>query len=429
MAGAEPAWQRDATMRFSRVFGLGGSDIDADEAVASLERLGFVVRARDPERVTVAVPSWRNDVAAHVMLDLSPDLSPEVAAAVTEGCAAIEPECDLVEEVLRLKGLDAVPPVSLPRMAPVPLATLTPKQQRTALVRRTLAAQGLVECVTFSFMAAAEARLFGPTPDALCLTNPIAADLDQLRPTPVATLTLAAQRNAARGYPDVALFEVGPAFRTDAEDGQCLTAAGLRAGTTPRSWTAPARGVDVTDAKADLWSILGAAGVPLEALMVTPDAPGFYHPGRSGTVRQGPKTVLGSFGELHPRVLAALGMSGPAVAFELNLDAVAEPKRRRRSAPDLPAFQPLRRDFAFLVDSAVVADSVLRAARGAERNLIAGVSLFDVYEGEKLPEGKKSLAIEVVFQPRERTLTDAEIELAGQKVVAAVAKATGAVLR
>jgi phenylalanyl-tRNA synthetase beta chain len=428
-AGAEPAWRRDATMRFSRVFALGGSNISADEAVASLESLGFAVRSRDVGKVTVAVPSWRNDIAAVVTLDLSPSLSPEVAAKVAEGCAVIEPECDLIEEVLRLKGLDAVPPVSLPRLAPVPLATLTPKQQRTALVRRTLAARGLVECVTFSFMAAAEAALFGATPEALRLTNPIAADLDQLRPTPVATLAQAAQRNAARGYPDLAVFEVGPAFRTDAVDGQYLMAAGLRAGGTLRSWTAPARSVDAMDSKGDLWAAMMAAGVPLEALTVTPDAPGFYHPGRSGTVRQGPKTVLGSFGELHPRVLAALGLSGAAVAFELHLDAISEPKRRRKSAPDLPAFQPLRRDFAFLVDSAVTAETVLRAARAAERNLIASVSLFDVYEGDKLPEGKKSLAIEVVFQPRERTLTDAEIEAAAQKVVAAVAKATGAVLR
>ena len=175
--------------------------------------------------------------------------------------------------------------------------------------------------------------------------------------------------------------------------------------------------------------MLYSQGVPLEALMVTPDAPGCYHPGRSGTVRQGPKTILGTFGEIHPRVAAQVGLSGPAAAFELNLDAIAEPKRRRKAAPDLAAFQPVRRDFAFLVDSKVAADAVARAARGAERTLIAGVSLFDVYEGDKLPEGKKSLAIEVVFQPRERTLTDAEIETAGQKVVAAVAKATGATLR
>ncbi|HUB49167.1 MAG TPA: phenylalanine--tRNA ligase subunit beta, partial [Acetobacteraceae bacterium] len=163
--------------------------------------------------------------------------------------------------------------------------------------------------------------------------------------------------------------------------------------------------------------------------MVAPDAPGFYHPGRSGVVRQGPKTVLGSFGELHPRVLASLDMTGPVAAFTVNLDAVPEPKRRRRAAPDLPLFQPVRRDFAFLVDMAVSADAVLRAARGAERTLIAGVSLFDVYAGDKVPEGKKSLAVEVVFQPRERTLTDAEIEAACQKVVSAVVKATGASLR
>jgi phenylalanyl-tRNA synthetase beta chain len=428
-AGAEPVWQRDATMRFSRVAGLGGSDIPPDEAVGSLERLGFAVRERNAERITVAVPSWRNDVAAKVLLDQSPALDPAVAAKTAAGCAVIEPEADLVEEVLRMRGLDAVPPVSLPRMAPVPPVTLTPRQQRTALARRTLAAQGLAECVTFSFMAAGEAAPFGDVPETLRLANPIAADLDQLRPTPIATLALAAKRNAARGYPDVALFEVGPAFAADAPEGQRLVAAGVRSGSTPRSWLAPARGADAMDAKADLWAVLTAIGVPLEALTITQDAPAFFHPGRSAVVRQGPKTMLGCFGELHPRVIAALGLPEPLVAFELNLDAVAEPKRRRKAAPDLAAFQPLRRDFAFLVDTAVAADSLMRAARGAERNLITGVSLFDVYEGDKLPEGKKSVAIEVTFQPRERTLTDPEIEAASQKVVAAVAKATGAMLR
>jgi phenylalanyl-tRNA synthetase beta chain len=146
-------------------------------------------------------------------------------------------------------------------------------------------------------------------------------------------------------------------------------------------------------------------------------------------VRQGPKTILGTFGELHPRVLAALDLAGPIVAFELDLDAVGDPKRRRKGSPDLPPFQPVRRDFAFLADATVTADALLRAARGADRALIAGVTLFDRYEGDRLPDGKISLAIEVTFQPRERTLTDAEIEAVCQKVVAAVAKATGAVLR
>jgi phenylalanyl-tRNA synthetase beta chain len=183
------------------------------------------------------------------------------------------------------------------------------------------------------------------------------------------------------------------------------------------------------DAKADVWAALAALGVPMEALSTTADAPGFYHPGRSGTVRQGPKTVLATFGALHPRVLAALDLPGPAAAFEIYLEAIPDPKRRKRAAPDLPAFQPLRRDFAFVVGTDVPAEAVLKAARGAERALIAGVSLFDVYAGDKVEAGKKSLAVEVVFQPRERTLTDAEIEAACAKVVAAVAKATGAALR
>lgn len=426
-AGAEPVWRRAATMRFARLQGLGGADVPPEQAVAALERLGFAVRERDQARVTVAVPPWRNDVAALIALDPA-DALPSVGVAA-EGCAEIEPECDLIEEVLRLRGLDAVPPVSLPRTAPVPAPTLTPAQSRTALARRVLASRGLAECVTFSFMPAREAARFGAAPESLRLSNPIAADLDQLRPTPVATLALAAARNAARGYADAGLFEIGPAFDAEAPDSsQRLIAAGLRTGITARSWIEPARPVDAMDAKADLWAALAALGVPMEALSVTPDAPGFYHPGRSGTVRQGPKIVLGSFGELHPRTRAALDLPG-AVAFELALDAIVEPKRRRRAAPDLPAFQPVRRDFAFVVDRTVSAEALLRAARGAERTLIAGVALFDVYEGDRLPEAQKSLAIEVTFQPRDRTLTDAEIEAAAAKVVAAVAKATGGVLR
>jgi phenylalanyl-tRNA synthetase beta chain len=428
-AGGEPHWQRDATMRFNRIAGLGGSGIPADEAVSSLQRLGFAVRSLDAEQVTVAVPSWRNDVAMPISLDQSPTLDPAKAAKAAEGCAAVEAEHDLVEEVLRLRGLDAVPRVSLPRESPVPLATLTPRQQRTAVARRALASAGLMECVTFSFMARNEAELFGAAPDALRLSNPIAADLDQLRSTPLATLALAAKRNAARGYPDIALFEIGPAFALDAPDGQKLVASGLRAGQTARNWLTPQRPVDAMDAKGDLWALLTTVGVPLESLQVTADAASFLHPGRSGMVRQGPKAVMGCFGEIHPRLLAALGLPGPMVMFELNLDAVSDPKRRRKAAPDLPAFQPIRRDFAFIVDAAVPADSVIRAARGAERALITGVSLFDLYQGDRMAEGKKSIGVEVTFQPSERTLTDAEIEAACQKVVAAVAKAAGATLR
>ncbi len=428
-AGAEPAWQREASMRFARIAGLGGSNISADEAVLSLEALGFMIRQWDAERVTVAVPSWRNDIAAPISLDQSVTLDPATAAKAADGCLMVEAEHDLVEEVLRLRGLDAVPPVSLPRESPVPLATLSSRQQRSALAHRTLATAGLMECVTFSFMARGEAKQFDATPDALQLSNPIAADLDQLRPTPLATLALAAKRNAARGYPDLALFEVGPAFAINAPDGQRLVASGLRTGRTPRSWLFPQRPVDVMDAKGDLWALLIALAVPLEALQIAADAPSFLHPGRSGLVRQGPKTEIGYFGEIHPRLIAALDLPGPMVMFELNLDAVADPKRRRKGAPDLALFQPVRRDFAFIIDSGIAADALVRAAKGAERSLISNVTLFDLYEGGRMAEGKKSLGIEVTFQPRERTLTDQEIEAACQKVVGAVAKTTGAALR
>jgi phenylalanyl-tRNA synthetase beta chain len=261
------------------------------------------------------------------------------------------------------------------------------------------------------------------------LENPIAADLDQMRPTPLASLLTAAARNAARGYPDVALAEIGAAYRGITPDGQAAVAAGIRAGETPRHWAMPARAVDAMDAKGDAMAVLAALGVPMAALSVTADAPGFYHPGRSGVVRQGPKTVLATFGEIHPSLRGALDLPGPAVGFEVFLDAIPDPKRKKKGLPDLPAFQPLRRDFAFLVDAGVPAENLVRAARGAERNLISEVSLFDRYAGEKLPEGKVSLALEVTLQPREASMTDAEIEAVAAKIVAAVTKATGAVLR
>jgi phenylalanyl-tRNA synthetase beta chain len=436
-AGAEPAWKRSATLRFERVASYGGLDLPADEAVGRLERLGFAVQARDAASVSVAVPSWRNDVASDLSayhagggaLMQFEGLDPARAAKAAEGCAAIEPEADLVEEVLRLGGLDAVPAVSLPPLAVIPPPAFTAKQSRAALARRVLASRGMLESVTFAFMEAKMAALFGATPEALRLVNPIAADLDQMRPTPVASLLLAASRNAARGYGDVALCELGAAYRDVTPEGQAAVAAGVRHGATPRHWNAPSRGVDAMDAKGDVLAVLAALGVPMAALQVTADTPGFYHPGRSGVVRQGPKTVLATFGELHPTVLAALDLAGPAVAFEVFLDAVPEPKRRKKGAPDLPAFQPLRRDFAFLVAETVAAEALLRAARGADKALITDVALFDRYQGKGVPEGQVSLALQVTIQPREATLTDVQIEAVADRVVAAVAKATGAVLR
>ncbi|TDH59522.1 phenylalanine--tRNA ligase subunit beta [Dankookia rubra] len=428
-AGTEPAWQRDATLRFERLAGLGGAEVPADEAVGILERLGFAVKTRDAAQVTVAVPSWRNDIAAKGALDQAPSIPAERARAAAEGCAAVEPEADLVEEVLRIRGLDTIPAVSLPVARIVPPPALTPKQARAVLARRVLAARGMLDCVGFGFLEQKSAALFGETPDALRLVNPIAADLDQMRPTPVASLALAAARNAARGWPDVALSELGAAYRDPSPTGQLQVAAGLRAGHTPRHWAEASRPVDAMDAKGDALAVLAALGVPMAAVTVTTDAPGFYHPGRSGVLRQGPKVVLATFGELHPKVRAALDLSGPAVAFEVFLDAIPEPKRRRKGAPDLPAFQPLRRDFAFLVDEAVTAEAVLRAARGADKALVADVALFDRYAGDKLPVGKVSLGVQVTLQPREATLTDAQIEAVAEKIVAAVTKATGASLR
>lgn len=428
-AGAEPAWRRTARLRFARVRDLGGLDLPAEEAVARLERLGFAVAARDAESVTVHVPSWRNDVAAPIALDQDPTLDPARAAAAAEGCAAVEAEADLVEEVLRLGGLDAVPSVSLPQAGVVPAPALDAKQSRTALARRVLAARGLWECVTYGFTSRRVAALFGDTPDSLRVENPISAELDQMRPTPLAGLALAAAANAARGWPDVALCEIGGGYRDPSPTGQILVAAALRCGRTAPSWASPARAPDAFDAKADAQAVLEALSVPMAGVQVTADAPPHYHPGRSGTFRQGPKVVLGHFGQLHPRTCAALDLPEGAVACEVFLDAVPDPKRRRKAAPDLPPLQPVRRDFAFLLPDTVPAEKLLRAAAGADKALIAGVALFDRYAGPNLPPGQVSLAIQVTLQPRDHTLTDAELDAASQRIVAAVQKATGATLR
>ncbi len=427
-AGAEPAWQRRASLRFARLHDFAAASVAPERAVAILEKLGFGIESRTQEAITVSVPSWRNDIAApDSALDPDESLAAERRDAAAAGARAIEPEVDLIEEVLRIDGLDKIPAISLPDLPPVPRPTLTAKQSRTALARRLLATRGLMEAVTFSFLDRDTAARFGDTPDSLTLANPIAADLDQMRPTPLATLALAAARNAARGYPNLGLFEIGGGFIDERH--QSLIAAGLRSGLTPLSWLASARPVSVFDAKADALAVLAALGVPMEALTVTADAPDFYHPGQSGTLRQGPKTILARFGILHPALCDALDLPRPITAFEIFLDAIAEPKRRRKPALALAAFQPLRRDFAFLIDAATPADGVIRAAKSADRALIANVALFDRYEGDTLPAGKVSLAIAVTLQPLQASLTDAEIEAVSAKIIAAVAKATGAELR
>lgn len=428
-AGTLPDWKRTATLRFERLKTLAGVDLAASDAVRSLEHLGFEVVGQTEEAATFLVPSWRNDVASGQVLAQSPTLDEDVAVQAASNVQAMEAECDLLEEVLRLYGLDNVPAVALPQVTVVPAPAVTSLQARAALLRRICAARGLTETVGFSFVAQDDAALFGDVPETQHLLNPIATDLDQLRPTPLINLARALSRNLARGLGlsgEGALFEVGPSF--DAT-GQHLRLAGLRAGLSARGPGIAAHEATLWDAKADLSAVLLALGVPEAALSVTADAPGFYHPGRSGQVRQGPKVVLGTFGELHPRVARALGLSGTVVAFEVFLDQVPQPKVKRKSAPVLSSLQPVRRDFAFVAGPDVEIQAVLKAVRMADRNLVQDVRLFDVFQGGSLPEGHRSLGVEVVLQPQGESLTDTQLEAVSKSVEAAVLKATGAVLR
>jgi phenylalanyl-tRNA synthetase beta chain len=297
-------------------------------------------------------------------------------------------------------------------------------------VRRTLTERGLVEAVTFSFIASAAAARFGGGKPELRLVNPISADLDAMRPSVLPGLVEAAVRNAARGFSDVALFELGPLYRDATPEGQSNAAAGLRAGRSgPRDWRDRPRDPDLYDAKVDALAALAAAGAPIDNLQTSADPPPWFHPGRAGSLRLGP-TVLAHFGELHPNVLDACDAKAPVAAFEVFLDAVALPRAARSRAPlRLSVFQPVERDFAFIVDRELPAETLLRAARGVDRRLVSEIRLFDAYEGAGLPDGKKSLAIAVTLQPQDATLTDAEIEGFSKRLVAAVEKATGGVLR
>jgi phenylalanyl-tRNA synthetase beta chain len=282
--------------------------------------------------------------------------------------------------------------------------------------------------MTWSFVSKAQAALFGGVPDALLVANPISADLDAMRPSVLPGLLAAAQRNAARGAKDLALFEVGPQF-TGPEPGEQLTAASaIRVGSGPRNWGKQTWNADVFQAKADVMAILEACGFAADTAQVSADAPAWFHPGRSGALRLGPKNVLAYFGELHPRILAAFDLTGPVAAFEVMLETLPTQKAKpTKTKPklDLPEYQAVERDFAFLVDAKVPAADIVKAAVTADRALIESVSVFDVYEGQGIEPGMKSLAISVRLQPKDRTLTEADIEGVAAKIVGAVAKATG----
>ena len=402
-AGAVPDWRRRYVLRPERPATLGGLDMPPMESAAILTALGFVLEPQDGGDLAAEPPSWRGD---------------------------IEGEADLVEEILRVKGYDQIPAAPLDRDTALTRPSLSPAQRQAELVRRTLAERGLVEAVTFSFISTREAELFGGAKPELRLVNPISADLDAMRPSLLPALVSAARRNADRGFPDTALFEVGPLYRNDTPEGQVLAAAGLRAGhAIPKHWRKKAREVDLYDAKSDAFGALAAIGVSVEGVQVSTESPAWYHPGRAGTLRLGTK-VLGTFGELHPAVIDALDARPPIAGFEVFLNAVPLPRAGRARPPlHLSVFQPIERDFAFIVDRDLPAESLLRAARGVDRKLVTEIRLFDVYQGAGLPDGKKSLAITVVLQPRERTLTDAEIEGFSERLISQVEKATGGQLR
>jgi phenylalanyl-tRNA synthetase beta chain len=308
---------------------------------------------------------------------------------------------------------------------------LTPLQNRRRTVKRVLAARGLDEAVTWSFISAAEAKRFGGGADELRLANAIAADLSDMRPSLLPGLIGAARRNANRGFSDLALFEVGQVFLSDKPEGQHTYATVIRTGATGRNWQGGGA-VSVFDAKADLAAVLDALGHDLDKLQIVSEAPAWSHPGRGGRVQLGPKTTIAWFGELHPAWAAELDITGPVAALELDLDAIPEPRRkptRSKPALKLSDLMPVERDFSFLVDRDVPATILLRAARNADKALIADVNIFDLFEGKGVVEGRKSVAIRVTLQPVEKTLTDEDIEKVSSAIVGAVAKATGGTLR
>ena len=442
--GFEPPEPRTIRFPLSEIERLTGASVPPCEATDILERLGFETREKgetEPreglagsvervidaiadtargllppdETIDVNVPTWR------------PDIDPDGHGG----------KADLVEEVIRIHGLDRVEPEPLLREGRVPKPVLTVEQKRRTALRRALAARGMMECVTWSFIDRDAAEAFGGGADALRLLNPIAADMSDMRPSLLPSLLRAAARNAARGRGDVALFEIANIYEGSSAEAQHPRAAGLRRGTATligagRDWRDGAGSVDWADAKADAFDALEAAGAPVDRLQIEPGGADWLHPGRSGTIKLGPKTVLGRFGEFHPALLKRLDVSGPVAGFEIMLDAIPVPKRQGvTTRPPLEAsnLQPVRRDFAFVVDRAARASDIVRAAKGADKNLIEEVGVFDLFEGASLGEDRKSVAIEVVLQPREDTLTDERIEAVSKSIVAAVEKATGGTLR
>ncbi|WP_372706870.1 phenylalanine--tRNA ligase subunit beta [Brevundimonas sp.] len=402
VAGQAPA--NPAVVRFdpARVGALTGLGLSDDRIAEILTRLGFEV-ARGT-RWTVTPPSWRRDV---------------------EGPA------DLVEEVARIEGYGTLPSTPLPDLGAPSKGVLNPLQARVRLARRALAAMGYAEAVTWSFTKQSTATLFGGGDERLRVENPIAGDLDCMRPSALPNLIQAAARNAARGHADAALFEIGPIYLDDSPTGQRTVIAGLISPHAARHWGGAGEDA-LFGLKGDLLTLLEALGAPVASLqLVQGQNRDWWHPGRSARLQLGPRTVVAEFGALHPRVLKSLDADGPMLAFEIVLDALPEPrgqKSKARGAANLSNLMPLTRDFAFVVEDGKPVGDLTRAVAGADKALIAEVRVFDVYRGAGVAEGMKSVALEVVIQPVEATLTEAEIEGLSARIVTAAGK-VGATMR
>lgn len=403
VAGEEPAPPKAIEFDTRQVKRLTGLDLETTEIVRILDTLGFTA-AGSGHALTVEVPTWRRDCTQ---------------------------PADLVEEIARIHGFDNIVPVSLPRLPGRREPTATVGQNRARWVRRALALRGYREAVTWSFCETKEAAAFGGHGEGLELENPISSELDVMRPSALIHLLKAIQANADKGLEDPRLFEVGPIWLDDTPKGQKTVAAGVRFVEAGRHWTGT-READLFDAKADALAALDAAGAPVDSLQAAPEARSWWHPGRSGVLRLGPKNVLAEFGELHPGMLKALGIDGRVIGFEVVLDAIPQPKKqtlKARAPLQRSELMPVRRDFAFLMDESVAAQDVIRAAKGADKALVTDVQVFDLYRGQGVPEGKVSMALEVTLQPNEKTLTDKEIEAVAANIVAAVEKASGGALR
>ena len=400
MAGSQPDFARAYRLDTDRCSSLVGMDIPADVQRKTLTDLGFVM-----EGDMAHVPSWRPDVQG---------------------------EADLVEEVARIASLSGLVGKPLPRVrAGVPAPVMTPAQKRQQMARRTCAALGYNECVTYSFIDQASAALFGGGDDATMLQNPISSEMSHMRPALLPGLLQAAARNQARGFMDMALFEVGDAFAGGEPGEQHGMVTGLLIGRTgPKDVHGASRAVDLFDAKADCEAVLAAIGAPAK-VQIMRDGDAWWHPGRHGKVCLGPKKVLAVFGEIHPKVLAAMDVKGPAMGFTIWPEEVPLPRNAgaSRGALDAADLQAVERDFAFVVDADVAALTLVNAAAGADKALIDGVRVFDEFIGGTLGEGKKSLAITVRLQPTDATLKEADIEAVSAKIVEKVTKATGGTLR